>query len=326
MLRLTPASPYAPLVSARSLDLRFAGAESNVAADLAFWGTPAKFVTSLPTNDLGQSAVNNLREFGVDTTAIVRKDGRIGTYYIEYGTSIRPSKVLYDRQYSAIARATVEDFDWDALFQELSHFFLSGITPALSESCAQLSLLALQKARQHGVATCFDLNFRRALWTAERARPVYTSFLPYINVMIGNAGSAADVFGIQGSSTSGAEQAESVARQLLDLHNGIRQVSMTIREQFSASHNLWKGITWDGQQLLTSPEFDLEVIERLGGGDAFAAGILHASYHQWEPQAALDFAVAASALKHTVPGDICTVSEQDILEAAEGKVAGYIKR
>lgn len=327
MLRLSPQRIYQPLVTTKELNMGFAGAESTVAINLSFWETPAKFVTVLPNQDLGYAARNNLREHGVDTSAINFQKGRMGTYYIEYGTSVRSSKVIYDREYSAIALALLQDFDWDTIFKDAAFFFTSGITPALSESCTALCLTALKEAKAKGMTTCFDLNFRRSLWSVEKAKQVYTSYLPYVDILIGNEGAARDVFQIK-PITNGTklENAVSVAKQLKVLHSNIQTVGMTIREQQSASRNRWSGLILHGDDIFNSQELDVEIYERLGAGDAFTAGLIYGVYHVWDWQQTLDFAVAASAIKHTVPGDLCTIPEKDILSVAGGNTAAHIRR
>lgn len=328
MLRLSPSEQKKPLIAVHTLNMDFAGAESTVTVNLSFWNTPSKFVTVLPDNDLGHAARNSIRNYGVDTHSIRFDKGRIGTYYIEYGASIRSSKVLYDRAKSAIAESVTDDFNWTTILKETRFFFTSGITPALSANCAESCLLALKTAKNLGVTTCLDLNYRRSLWSAEDAKKVFNSYLPFVDVLIGNQGAAFDVFGIRSTLSNAleTEHAANVAQQLMGLSDTVQQVAMTIRDQKSASENGWSGILWDGRTCFTSKKLTIEIVERLGGGDAFAAGILHGMYHHWSSEKTLDFAVSASAIKHTVPGDLCLVSASDILEVANGNTSGYVKR
>jgi len=320
MLRLSPAKALEPLLSAKELVKAYAGAESTVAINMAHWGGTSEFVTILPKNDLGYGARNNLREFGVNTDKIQFADGRIGTYYIEYGASIRPGKVTYDRQYSAISLAKKEDFNWQELFKDVHTFFCTGITPALSEELVEITASAFKTAKELGVRTCFDLNYRRTLWSGKEAKSAIEKILPYVEVVFGNAGALHDVFGIK------TDAAQSQFDAIQNLCENVKYISITRRDQISAGKNGWSGSLFAEGEIFQSKEITVDIADRLGTGDAFAAGIIHGLIKSWNPQQTLDYAVAASALKHTIPGDLCLISEEDILEVANGNLAGYIKR
>ena len=330
LLRLSPASHHERIAKTHALNMAFAGAESNVAASLALLGHQARYVTRLPAHIVGDAALNAIREFGIDPQFVLRGGNRVGTYFIEHGSSIRPTRVIYDREHSAIAEATADEFDWAAILTDQDWFVATGITPALSASCSKACLAAMQEARQKDVRVAFDLNFRRTLWEKEAAREAITPMLPYIGVLFSNIGSAADVFDIQPEQpihdwdTLVAATEESAAR-VFELAE-FQYVALTVREHHSASENGWAGILYDGQQFYRSRKYHFQVVDRLGGGDAFMAGIIHGLALQWDLQKTIEFATAASAIKHTIPGDINITSEAEILEVAEGNTSGRVKR
>ena len=310
--------------------MAFAGAESNVAASLALLGHQARYVTRLPTHMIGDAALNAIREFGVDPRFVLRGGKRVGTYFIEHGSSIRPTRVIYDREHSAIAEAETSDFNWKKILRNQDWFVATGITPALSASCAEACQAAVQEAREQNVRVAFDLNFRRTLWEKETARQTISPMLPYIDVLFSNIGSAADVFDIHPQSSghdweslvNATKESAAAVFQLADF----RCVALTIREHPSASENGWAGILYDGEQFYQSRKYHFQVVDRLGGGDAFMAGIIHGLSLQWELSKTIEFATAASAVKHTIPGDVNVASEAEILEIAEGNTSGRVKR
>ena len=330
LLRLSPSNYHERIAKTHTLNMAFAGAESNVAASLALLGHQARYVTRLPTHIVGDAALNAIREFGIDPQFVLRGGSRVGTYFIEQGTSIRPTRVIYDRQHSAIAEAEAHDFDWKKILADQDWFVATGITPALSASCAEACLAAMQEARQQSVQVAFDLNFRRTLWEKETAQQVITPMLPYINVLFSNIGSAADIFNIQpkqpihdwDSLVAATEESAARVFQLADF----RYVALTVREHPSASENGWAGVLYDGKQFYHSRRYQFQVVDRLGGGDAFMAGIIHGLSLQWSLSNTIEFAAAASAIKHTIPGDINITSEAEILEVAEGDTSGRVKR
>lgn len=329
LLRFTPAQLQERVVSAKTFQRAYAGAESNVAINLSILNHEVYFVTRLPENPLGEGAENSLREFGVDTRYIVKGGRRMGTYYIEHGASIRPTRVTYDRESSAIAMIEPGMLDWDEIFADKDWFLLTGITPALSPTCAQESLVALQKAKEKGLQVAFDLNFRRTLWSKEDARKVLTQMMPYVDVLFANAGSAHDVFDIQTEESMDWEAqvagTRSVAKALSNIGD-FKLIALTVREQKSATENGWAGLLYDGEKHYESRKYQFQVVDRLGGGDAFTAGVLHGLIKDWDLKETVEFASASSALKHTLPGDLNILSENEILEVAQGDTSGRVKR
>lgn len=329
MLRLSPLAAHERLAKTNALKMGFAGAESNVAVSLAILGQNPSFVTVLPLNPLGDAAENSLREFGVNTSHIRRGGNRIGTYFIEYGASIRSTQVVYDRTGSAIAQVQPGTFDWEAILTGKSWLHVTGITPALSDSCALECRTAMETARQLGVKVSFDPNYRHSLWSREKARKVITALLPSVNVIFANAGAAADVFDIQtGNPSTWEEHREATvlaAKALAGLGN-FDLLALTVREHPSASRNDYAGMLFDGEQFYESKKYHFELVERLGGGDAFTAGVLHGLCKGWDLGQTVEFATAASALKHTIPGDVNILSEAEVLEVAGGNVTGKVKR
>ena len=330
LLRLSPASHHERIAKTHTLTMAFAGAESNVAASLALLGHRARYVTRLPTHIVGDAALNAIREFGIDPQFVLRGGSRVGTYFIEHGSSIRPTRVIYDREHSAIAEVNADEFDWEAILTDQDWLVATGITPALSTSCSEACLAALQEAHRKNVRVAFDLNFRRTLWEKEAARKAITPMLPYVKVLFSNIGSAADVFDIQPEQPihdwdSLIVATEESAVRVFQLAN-FQYVALTVREHPSASENGWAGILYDGRQFYHSRKYHFQVVDRLGGGDAFMAGIIHGLALQWDLAKTIEFATAASAIKHTIPGDINITSEAEILEVAAGNTSGRVKR
>ena len=329
LLRLSPFNHYERLAKTHALNMDFAGAESNVVTSLALLGHQAYYTTCLPPHAVGDAALNALRAFGVDACHVLRSGERMGTYFIEHGSSLRPTRVIYDRAHSAIAGAPPDVFNWKEILRDKDWFISTGITPALSDACAEACLEAMREARQQGVKVAFDLNFRRTLWSKEEAREKITPMLPYIDVLFSNIGSAYDVFNIapptitDWDSLMAATQATALALSEL---SDFAYIALTVREHPSASENNWAGVLYDRQQFYQSRQYHFEVVDRLGGGDAFMAGIIHGLSQGWDSQETIEFATAASAIKHTIPGDINITSEAEILEVAEGNTSGRVKR
>ncbi|MBQ8453180.1 MAG: sugar kinase [Prevotella sp.] len=330
MLRLSPPRRQR-FVQATRFDVVYGGGEANVAVSLANYGHYSHFVSKLPQNEIGQAAVNSLRQYGVDTQYIVRGGDRIGIYYLESGSAMRPSKVIYDRAHSAIAEAQVDDFDFDQIMQDARWFHWTGITPAISDCAAQLVKAACEAARRHGVTVSCDLNFRKKLWTSEKARQVMRPLMQYVDVCIGNEEDAKLCLGfapeadVEGGQTA-AEGYKDIFRGMVETF-GFKYVASTLRESFSASHNGWKALIYDGTDFYESRRYDIQpIVDRVGGGDAFAAGLIHGLL-TYETQAeALEFAVAASALKHTVEGDVNQVSVNEVETLMAGDGSGRVQR
>ncbi len=331
MLRLTPTVAFERLEQCHQLNMSFAGAESNIATSLARFGHPSWFVTRLPENPFGSRAINLLREHGIRTEHILRGGNRIGTYYIETGASLRPSQVVYDREHSAFAQLKPDKLDWQEVLQGKQFLVSTGITPALSPGCAQATFEAIETAHALGVKVCFDFNYRSKLWSKEAARQALKKYLPYIDILFANAGAAYDILEIdtnaycKENNASEEEGMAFLAKELQKVGN-FEVIALTMRQRMSASENGWSAMLFAGEESFQSRSYHLHIVDRLGGGDAFAAGILHGLAKGWDKQQTIDFATAASALKHTIPGDLNLVSEQEVLDVMAGDVSGSIKR
>lgn len=326
MLRLTPDVPGTKIHSAEAFQVGFAGAEANVASSLAWLGHEVAFVTKFPDNQLGDAALSSLRSFGINTHPILRGGDRIGTYFIEIGSSIRPSSVFYDRAGSAISQIGPDEFNWSDILEDQNWLFLSGITPALSKQCATETLLAAKTAKQLGVKVAFDMNYRRTLWSDPAdARTIFDKILQHTDLLFGNAGVLKDVYELESRGADETEKTEHAAR-LAHEKLGIDQVAFTIRENLSASRNRLSALSLVGGELQTSKTYEVEVTDRLGTGDAFAAAFLHGITRGWDQSQTLEFASAAFALKHTIRGDQHTSTEKEIQAIAAGNVFGQVLR
>ena len=330
MLRLAPEGYYR-FVQANSFGATYGGGEANVAVSLANFGIDTVFVTKLPAHEIGQAAVNELRKFGVDTSRIVRGGNRIGIYFLEKGASQRPSKVIYDRAHSAIAEASPEDFDWNEIFQNADWFHFTGITPALNDTLAAICLEACKKAKELGLTVSCDLNYRNKLWSREKAGQVMSELCKYVDVCIANEEDAADVFGIRAANTDVTKGAVShegykdVAKQLAGRF-GFSKVAITLRESLSASDNNWAAMLYDGTEFYFSKKYAVHIVDRVGGGDSFGGGLIYACLNQYDPQSAIEFAAAASCLKHSVEGDMNMVSVSEVQKLAGGDGSGRVQR
>ena len=330
MLRLAPQG-YLRFFQNDQLQATFGGGEANVAVSLANYGMDAVFVTKLPTHAIGQGAVDALRGLGVDTSHIVRGGDRVGIYYLEKGASQRGSVCIYDRAHSAIQEARAEDFDWAAIFEGADWFHFTGITPALGPNLVEICRQACQAAKAKGVKISCDLNYRGKLWTRAEARAAMTELCRYVDVCISNEEDAKDVFGIEaeGSDVTGGRLNKagykSVAKQLADRF-GFGQVAITLRTSLSASDNDWAGMLYDGEDYCFSKEYHLRIVDRVGGGDSFGGGLIYALLSGRSSQEAVEFAVAASALKHSVEGDFNRVSVAEVEKLAQGDTSGRVQR
>ena len=302
-----------------------------MAVSCANYGHKAYFVTKLPVHEIGQSAVNALRRYGVNTDYIARGGDRVGIYYLESGASMRPSKVIYDRAHSSISEALPEDFDFDEIMEGADWFHWSGITPAISDRAAELTRLACEAAKRHGVTVSVDLNFRKKLWTKEKAQSVMRPLMKYVDVCIGNEEDAELCLGfkpeadVEGGKTD-AEGYKGIFKAMAE-EFGFRYVVSTLRESFSASHNGWKAMIYDGAEFYESKRYDiLPIIDRVGGGDSFSGGLIHGLLTKSSQGEALEFAVAASALKHTVEGDFNMMSASEVEALAGGNANGRVQR
>ena len=330
MIRLQPYH-YERFVQASTLAFTFGGGEANVAVSLANFGYDACFVTKLPAHAIGQAAVNSLRRYGVDTSAIVRGGERVGIYFNEKGAAQRPSVCIYDRAHSAIAEADSGDFDWDSIFEGVDWFHFTGITPALGENVAAICEQACIAAKQKGITISCDLNYRGKLWSREQARETMSKLCRYVDVCISNEEDAKDVFGIEAEATDitagelNRKGYASVARQLMDTF-GFQKVAITLRESKSAFDNDWSAMLYDGTNYCFSKKYPLHIVDRIGGGDSFGAGLIYALLQGKDTQAAVEFAVAASALKHSVEGDYNMVTVAEVEKLAGGDGSGRVQR
>lgn len=330
MLRLSPAGNYR-FVQSESFQIFPGGGEANVAVSLANYGHTACFVSKLPSHEIGQIAVNTLRRYGVKTEYISRGGDRVGLYYAETGASMRPSKVIYDRAHSAIAEADISDFDFDKIMEDADWFHWSGITPAISDKAAEIVRVACEAAKRHGVTVSVDLNFRKKLWTSEKAISVMRPLMQYVDVCIGNEEDANMCLGykpdadVEGGKTDAEGYYEIFKGMMKEF--GFKYVVSTLRESYSASHNGWKALIYDGKTFYESKHYDINpIIDRVGGGDSFSAGLIHGLLSYKDQAKALEFAVAASALKHTIPGDFNLVSTSEVESLAKGNANGRVQR
>lgn len=330
MLRLSTPG-HSRFVQTDTFDAVYGGGEANVAVSCANYGHDAYFVTKLPEHEIGQAAVNALRRYGVRTDFITRGGDRVGIYYLESGTAMRPSKVIYDRAHSAIAEALPEDFDFDAIMEGTDWFHWSGITPAISDRAAEITRLACEAARRHGVTVSVDLNFRKKLWTPQKAQAVMRPLMQYVDVCIGNEEDAELCLGFRPEAdvekgNTDAEGYKGIFKAMA-AEFGFRYVVSTLRESFSASHNGWKAMIYDGKEFYESKRYDiLPIVDRVGGGDSFSGGLIHGLLTKPDQGEALEFAVAASALKHTVEGDFNMMSEAEVEALAGGNASGRVQR
>lgn len=330
MLRLaTPG--HTRFIQSDSFDVVYGGGEANVAVSLANYGLDAHFVSKLPDHPIGQAALNHLRRFGVNTDYIVRGGDRVGIYYLESGASMRASNVVYDRAGSSIAEAVADDFDFDAIFEDAEWFHFSGITPALSASAADFTEKALIAAKKHGVTVSVDLNYRKKLWTPETAQKVMCNLMQYVDVCIGNEEDAEKVLGFKPEGTDivsgklNIDGYKAIFKRMKE-EFGFSHVVTTLRESLSASDNNWSALSYDGEEFYHSKQYSIRIVDRVGGGDSFAGGLIYGMLSGKSNQDALEFAVAASALKHTIPGDFNLVEISEVDRLAGGDSSGRVQR
>lgn len=332
MLRLSP-DGYYKLFQKPELNTSFCGAEANVAVALSNFGDEAEFVTALPDNDIGRAACRELMRYGVKTDNIVYTGDRLGIFFAEKGASQRPSKVIYDRKNSAIALADSSSFDWEKIFDGADWFHITGITPALSDSLAKISVDAVKAAKKAGLTVSCDINYRSKLWSAQKARPVMTEIMQYVDVCIGNEEDAEIVFGIKAGTTdvtNGQLDTDGYKKSLQTVAEtfGCKIVAYSQRKSYSASDNGWSGIIYDDEkkQVYTSVQYDIRITDRIGGGDAFASGLIYALHNNISPANAIETAAAAGCLDQTLEGDFCLFGINDVLDLAGGNSSGRVKR
>ncbi len=330
MMRLNPEG-YKRIRQAQSLCCFYAGGEANVAVSLANYGVDTAFVTKVPDHEVGQSAIDQLRQFGVDTSGIIKGGPRLGVFYLEKGASQRPSKVIYDREGSSIALANPAEFDWNQIFEGADWFHWTGITPALSDNCSKAVLEACKAAKKKGITISCDLNYRNKLWSKEKAGQVMGKLMPYVDVCIANEEDAADVFGIraEGTDVNSGELNKagyiSVAKLLAERFD-LKKVAITLRTSISASVNNWAAMLYADGEAKFSREYSIQIVDRVGSGDSFGGGLIYSLLNGYSTQDAIEFAAAASCLKHTIENDFNLVSVKEVESLAEGNASGRVQR
>lgn len=332
MLRLSPPG-YQRFAQASDFEINYGGAEANVAASLAQFGNDAAFVSKIPSNAIGDAAIGALKKLGVNCQYIARGGKRLGIYFLENGASVRPSSVVYDRADSSITQASVEEFDFDEIFDGADLFHVSGITPVLSKEAALLTETALKKAKAHGVTTSFDLNYRAKLWTeaVTEKQKMLSDLMPYVDICFGNARDAAKCLGYKDGDTDFINGDYSICvdeEHMTNVmkHYGFSYLITTLRKSISASDNGWSGAVCSASGLYKGSSYDLHIVDRVGGGDSFASGVLHGILKNMGPEKALEFGLAAAAIKHTIPGDLNYISESEVLALMNSDGAGRVQR
>lgn len=331
MMRLQP-SGYKRFMQAKSFDVEFGGGEANVAVSLAQYGEDVAFVTKLPGSVIGDMCIKELKGWGVDTSLIVRGGERMGIYFCEKGCSQRSSNVIYDRAGSAIAKIGKDDFDVNKILDGAQWLHWTGITPAISDAMAEQTEKILKLAKQKGVTVSCDLNYRKKLWSKQKANEVMTRLLRYVDVLISNEEDSKDVFGISAKDTDintgviSAEGYREIGRQLIEKFPNVKYVAFTLRESISASRNGWSGLLMDGKNTYTSKKYMIDIVDRVGGGDSFGAGLIYGFLHALSPKETIEFAVAASCLKHSVEGDFNIASVEEVKKLAGGDGSGRVQR
>ncbi len=332
LLRLS--SPgYTRLFQKDSLEATFCGSEVNVAVSLAKFGVDTTFLTKLPNSDVGHAAINSIRYFGVNADKVIYGSGRMGLFYLEKGVSQRPSKVMYDRQYSAIAEAKPDEFNWEAIFQDVDWFHWTGITPALSDSMIETCLVACKYAHNAGITISCDLNFRAKLWSSEIAQKTMKELFKYVDICIANEEDAEKVLGIKAANsnvnTGQIDKAKYlvVAQEIVKQY-GCKYVAISLRESHSASDNGWSGMLYNSSsdECCFSKHYEIKLVDRLGGGDSFAAGIIFGLANKMKTQDIIEFAAAASCLKQTMEGDYNRSSVDEVMNLVNSNGTGRIQR
>lgn len=330
MMRLSTPG-FERFVQADSFDVTYGGGEANVAAAVTNYGLNGVFVSKVPDTAVGQAAINHLRRYGVDTQYVARGGKRLGIYFLETGASARASQVIYDRADASIADVDASEFDWDAIFEGADWFHTTGITPALSDKAAALTLAALKAAKAKGVTTSIDLNFRKKLWSKEKAQQVMTELCQYVDVCIGNEEDAETCLGFKSAGTDitkgelNLDGYKDVFQQM-KAKFGFKYIASTLRESHSASDNGWSALVYDGTEFYHSKQYEVRIVDRVGSGDSFASGFIFGLVTGLPMGEAAEFGVAASALKHTIPGDLnhATLSEVSVL--MKGDASGRVQR
>ena len=330
MLRLSTPD-YKRFVQADSFDVTYGGGEANVAAALCNYGLQGTFVTKVPDNPIGQAAINHLRRYGVNTEFIARGGERLGIYFLETGASMRASQVVYDRAHASISQVEIAEFDFDKILEGTSWFHTTGITPALSDKAAALTEAALKAARAKGITTSIDLNYRKKLWSKEKAREVMSRLCQYVDVCIGNEEDADTTLGFKAKDTDvtkgelNLEGYKDVFRQMKEKF-GFKYIASSLRESHSASDNGWSALVYDGTEFYHTRKYEVRIIDRVGSGDSFASGFIYGLVTGQSLKDAAEFGVAASAIKHTIPGDLNHATLKEVQELMKGDGSGRVQR
>jgi len=332
MLRLKPPN-WERFFQSPLLEATFGGGEANVAVGLARFGLNVAYVSVIPNNPIGDACIRELRRQGVDTSLIMRKGNRLGVYFLEAGANQRPSKVIYDRSHSAIAEAKPGDINWDKVFDRVSWFHITGITPAISLSASELSLEAVKKAREKGITVSCDLNFRKKLWKYGKSAPqVMGELVKYVDIALGNEEDCQKSLGVKvdidvESGRLQAEKYKELTDKILKLYPNIQKIAITLRESHSANYNGWSAVLNNKKEFLTSKKYEIHnIVDRVGGGDTFAAGLIYGVTNLPSDKEALEFAVAASCLMHSIPGDLPLLSVEEVKSLVEGATSGRVQR
>lgn len=332
MLRLSPPGNER-FMQATSFDINYGGGEANVAISLANYGHKVDFVSKVPNNAIGECAIGTLRKFNVNCDYVVRGGYRLGIYFLENGASIRPSSVVYDRANSAIAEAELSEFDFDEIFKEVDLFHVSGITPVISRNGAKLTLEALKTAKKHNVKVSFDLNYRAKLWTREinEKQELLSEMMKYVDICFGNARDAAKMLGFDDGENDFINGEYSICinkenmQKVLNRYN-FEYLITTKRESISASDNGWSAVVCNNEKIYNGKKYNLHIVDRVGGGDSFAAGFLHGILSGYTMEDSLEFGIAAAAIKHTIPGDLNITTVDEVLKLALGDGSGRVER
>jgi 2-dehydro-3-deoxygluconokinase len=318
-------------VQSNNFDIDYGGGEYNVAVSLAQFGVPTKFITALPDNPIGDVAINRIRSYGIDSSNIIRQGSRIGLYYLEHGAAMRPSKVVYDRARSSISEVELGDFNWTEIFKGTDWFHFTGITPALSKKAADVTLEAAKAAKAMGLTVSADMNYRKNLWSPEEAQKVMKPLMNYVDIAIGNEEDAEKCLGVSAENqdvTSGELNPDAYKDVLSKLFSEFqfKKIGITLRESLSASDNNWSAVYSEGDKMHVGQKYSVHMVDRVGGGDAFSAGIIYGNIQKMSAEATLKFAVASSALAHTIHGDLNLVSLAEVNAVAEGDTSGRVQR
>lgn len=330
MLRLSTPD-FKRFVQSESFEITYGGGEANVAAALCNYGLQGTFVSKVPDNPIGQAAINHLRRYGVDTQFVARGGKRLGIYFLETGASMRASQVIYDRADAAISEADIADFNFDKIFHKAVWFHTTGITPALSDKAAALTEAALKAARAKGITTSIDLNYRKKLWSKQKAREVMTRLCQYVDVCIGNEEDAETTLGFTSKGTDvtkgelNLDGFKDVFRQMKERF-GFKYIASTLRESYSALDNGWSALVYDGKDFYHSKQYEVRIIDRVGSGDSFASGFIYGLVSGMEMNDAAEFGVAASALKHTIQGDLNHSTLGEVISLMKGDASGRVQR